>query len=133
MTPTRYPGWRFLGFILGAANACMSYGATLLYYRMPTSLASVGWVRHDPPATAPHYHTLLLMIVLTAGGALLSTRRPAWGFLLLGAGYVVGALSVAVLFFPVLKSMVPAVVLLTLGVWYSRLGFKELDGDRGSA
>jgi UPF0716 family protein affecting phage T7 exclusion len=93
----------------------------------------VGWVTHDPPATSSQYHTLLLMIVLTAGGALLSIRRPAWGFLLLGAGYVVGALSIAVLYFPVLRSMAPAVVLLVPGVWYSRLGFKELDRDRGSA
>ncbi|HUR39094.1 MAG TPA: hypothetical protein VM222_06355, partial [Planctomycetota bacterium] len=88
----------------------------------------IGWVTHDPPATTQQYSTSLLSMSLAAVGALLSAWRPAWGFLLLGAGYVAGAISMAVLRFPEIDSLPPAAGLLGVGIWYSRLGFKEL-GD----
>jgi len=34
-----------------------------------------------------------------------------------------------VLFFPIPKSMLPAVPLLAAGIWFSRLGFKQLEED----
>jgi len=77
--PTRYPGWRTIGYLLGLLHALSVYGATLLYFRTPTSLRAVGWVTHDPPATELQYRTFLLFGALAAGGALLSAWRPARG------------------------------------------------------
>jgi amino acid permease len=126
MTPTRYPGWRLFGFVFGALYGTMIYGATLHYLRVPTSLRNVGWVTHDPAPTAERYGTFVFMAALMVLGALLLIRRPSWGFLIQGAAFIVGAISLTVLEDRHLKTLEAALGLLGLGAWYSYLGFKEL-------
>src|SRR5580765_2613182 len=135
MTPTRYPRWRIFGIVVGVFNAFLLYGAVMLNMGEPTAIRSVGWVTSDAyrPSDEPkdiHFYTFVLSMTLTATGAAVSVKRPAWGYYLFGAGYLTSAASVLVLFRA--QECLPMVLgCVAVGVWYSRLGAKQSEADRG--
>jgi hypothetical protein len=135
MTPTRYPGWRFFGILAGLFNAFLIYGAVALYYGEPTAIRSVGWMTSDgySPYYEPkdtHFYTFVFSMTITAMGAVLSIKRPAMGFWLFGTGYLTSAVCILILFRA--QQDLPMVLgCVAVGVWYSRLGAKQLELDLG--
>ena len=132
MTPTRYPGWRILGFILALNNiACLIAAFILAFNGEDTSLVAVGWVTKGIAPSDSKFLTLVFSLALTVIGAAISVKRPARGFILLGAGYFVSVLSMAVLF-PWKPEVLPAYLLIAaVGLLYSWLGVKQSTADHG--
>jgi hypothetical protein len=132
MTPTRYPGWRILGFILGFNNLLWFAGALSLVLRgTDTPLMMAGWVAKGMTASSPEFLTFTFSMALTMGGAAMTITRPARGFLIQGDGYLASSMSIAV-FIKGSPTWGPAVAFLAApGVLFTWLGVKQLGVDRG--
>jgi hypothetical protein len=133
MTPTRYPGWRIWGFLLGIISVMAICIGTLVYLRRPPSWISMTWAQRDPNADLSRFLSLLLSSGLTAMGALTSAWRPARGFLVMGAGHLCGAVSMVILFLPAKDMLKQAVSALACGILYTWLGFRQLEADRSTS
>jgi len=131
MTSTLFPGWRILSLILAVWNTGILIGAAFLHFDpAATVVHAAGWVTSIDPHSASPFRTLTFSMGLTITGALLSVARPAWGFHIFGTGDLAGAISLLV-FFPWNTSLLAGVAfLLAPGLWYSRLGFRQLGVDR---
>jgi hypothetical protein len=118
VTPTRYPTWRSLAFAIGILQLVGVATFTVRSdFRMP-HLDSV----EDRGA--------LFFTALTLGGAGLMIRRPALGFSIFGAGWLVGAIVFLILSSRSPEMLLPVSILTTLGILYSVLGVKEMGGAR---
>jgi hypothetical protein len=132
MKSTLFPGWRILSLTLAVWNTCILIAAASLYLDPSvTQVNAAGWVTSIDPHSASHFRTLVFSIGLTLTGALVSVARPAWGFLIFGAGYLAAAISLLVFFSWNTSLLAGVAFLLAPGLWYSRLGFRQLGVDRG--
>ena len=132
MTPTHYPGWRIFGLVLAVNNtvwAALSISMVLSPH--DASVLTAGWVTQHTAAVSPAFLTFICCLGLTIAGAAMSVKRPAWGFLILGAGYLASAMSIAVLYrYP--TSAGGCLFLGGSGVLYSCLGVNQRAKDRAS-
>ncbi len=131
MASTRYPGWRIFGFLLAASNtlwAALSISMALTPHDPPTVTA--GWVTQGATAGSPAFLTFIFCMGLTIAGAAMSVKRPAWGFLILGAGTLASAMSVAVLTGQPTNAG-GCLFLGGAGALYTWLGFRQRLADRG--
>jgi hypothetical protein len=98
--------------------------------RGDTPLIAAGWVHEGVTASSPAFLTFVFSMALTVTGAALSASRAATGFLIFGAGYLAGAISVGVLFSDSPTWPMACAAVGVPGAWYSRLGFRQQTADR---
>jgi len=131
MTPTHYPGWRILGFVLGFGNAIgIVVAFHLVLHGDETAIRTAGWIARGTTPSDPKFLTLVFCLSLTVIGALTSVKRPARGFLLLGAGYLASVLSVLVLFPFELGLLTRNGLAIGFGTLYTWLGVRQRAADR---
>ena len=122
MAPTKYPIWRFFAFAIGFVQALGVISGIL---RLPAAVPSISELFPSPEKRLIAFSLLLLFI-----GIVTMIRRPALGFLIFGAGFLVGVASLVV-HQPWKESLaMPAALLLVPGLGYTWIGWKQLAKDR---
>jgi hypothetical protein len=131
MTPTRYPGWRFFGFLISINNALSAVVAIhMTLSGGATSIETVGWVTKGAAPSDPRFLTFLFCMSLGVAGGLLSIKNPGRGFALIGASYAAGVLCL-LWHFPLQLNRWPVYALVGgVGLLYLHLGIRQLEIDR---
>ena len=131
VSSTRFPGWRIFGFLLAFNNTIWAaFSVSRILSPHDPSTMTTGWVTGSTPAGSPAFHTFILCMGLTIAGAAVSVKRPAWGFLMLGAGFLAGAMSIAVLYGHPTNAG-GCLFLGGAGALYTWLGVRQKAADRG--
>jgi hypothetical protein len=120
VTPTRYPTWRSLAFSI----------AILMLLSLVVMISRIrSW--HLQANEVPAIRISLLSQLIVFAGALTLRRRPARGFLIFGAGFLVMAAALLILLPWERPLAVPVSALTMIGSGYTGLGVKQLAVDRG--
>ena len=114
MTPTRYPTWRSLAFAIAIVEAL---SLAVMFSRTRLSPARM-------------LEISILSQLVSMFGALVMTRRPAGGFMIFGAGFLLLAGFMVALLPWERPLLAPVAMLLAPGLLYVWLGLKEKQGSR---
>jgi hypothetical protein len=115
VTPSRYPTWRSLAFSIAIVEFL---SLAVLVYRSGITPARM-------------LEISILSQLVTMVGALAMTRRPAGGFMIFGAGFLLLAGFMIALLPWERPLLLPLAGLLLPGILYVWLGVKQLGVDRG--